>query len=79
MRIIKKALENISYMLDEDDNKRWSTTRFGTVFFMFPAVTYVFIVDSLEKGLQWENMICYGLLISAPRTIVKVLNAKYKS
>lgn len=78
MSIFKSFINNISLMLDEDDGKRWSTTRFGTVFFMFPAVTYSFIVDSLEKGLQWETMVCYGLLMSAPRTIVKILTAKYK-
>lgn len=76
-KFVLPFISNMSLMLDENNGKRWSTTRFGSIFFVYPAITYVFIMDSLKNGLDWENMTVYGLLVIAPRTISNILSAKH--
>jgi hypothetical protein len=55
---------------------RWSSTKIGTFFVLYPALGYTYILDASKHGMDWMNTIVFTLAVVSPRALNHIVALK---
>jgi hypothetical protein len=78
MGLFKAFLVNVGASLREMNSDKWSLTKVGILFFLYPAITVVFMFDAFKNGrMEWLNASVFATAIVAPRAISQIIIARF--